>query len=91
MINKSLLLCPFGALASLIGRFSQYKYIRTEDCNDCGLCETFVRLIKPNEIVKRKNVIIVIDALPFVPKILSNLENNLIHFLTTLRFSYFYL
>ena len=33
------LLCPFGALASLVGRFSQYKYIRTENCNECGLCE----------------------------------------------------
>ena len=33
------LFCPFGALASLVGRFTQYKYIRTEDCNDCGLCE----------------------------------------------------
>jgi len=33
------LLCPFGTLASVIGRFSQYKYIRTEDCNECGLCE----------------------------------------------------
>jgi polyferredoxin len=34
------LFCPFGALGSLVGRFTQYKYIRTEDCNDCGLCET---------------------------------------------------
>jgi len=34
------LFCPFGALASLVGRFTQFKYIRTEDCNDCGLCET---------------------------------------------------
>ena len=33
------LLCPFGALSSLVGRFSRYKYVRTEDCNDCGLCE----------------------------------------------------
>lgn len=33
------LLCPFGALASLVGRFSRNKYVRTEDCNDCGLCE----------------------------------------------------
>jgi len=33
------LFCPFGALASLVGRFTQYKYIRTEDCNECGLCE----------------------------------------------------
>jgi polyferredoxin len=33
------LFCPFGALGSLVGRFTQYKYIRTEDCNDCGLCE----------------------------------------------------
>ena len=35
------LFCPFGALGSLVGRFTQYKYIRTEDCNDCGLCENF--------------------------------------------------
>jgi len=34
------LFCPFGALSSLVGRFTQFKYIRTEDCNDCGLCET---------------------------------------------------
>ena len=33
------LFCPFGALASLVGRFSQYKYKRTDDCNECGLCE----------------------------------------------------
>ncbi len=33
------LFCPFGALGSLVGRFTQFKYIRTEDCNDCGLCE----------------------------------------------------
>ncbi len=33
------LFCPFGTLASVIGRFSQYKYVRTEDCNECGLCE----------------------------------------------------
>ncbi len=34
------LFCPFGALTSLVGRFTRYKYVRTEDCNDCGLCET---------------------------------------------------
>jgi polyferredoxin len=33
------LFCPFGALASVIGRFSLYNYVRTEDCNECGLCE----------------------------------------------------
>ena len=33
------LFCLFGALGSLVGRFTQYKYIRTEDCNECGLCE----------------------------------------------------
>jgi polyferredoxin len=33
------LFCPFGMLASVIGRFSQKKYIRTEDCNECGSCE----------------------------------------------------
>jgi polyferredoxin len=33
------LFCPFGTLASVIGRFSQYKYKRTDDCNDCGICE----------------------------------------------------
>ena len=33
------LFCPFGTLASVVGRFSQYKYNRTEDCNECGLCE----------------------------------------------------
>ena len=34
------LFCPFGALGSLVGRFTRYKYVRTEDCNECGLCET---------------------------------------------------
>ncbi|MCK4481222.1 MAG: 4Fe-4S binding protein, partial [Candidatus Lokiarchaeota archaeon] len=33
------LACPFGALSSIVGRFSRIKYIRTEDCNECGLCE----------------------------------------------------
>ncbi len=32
-------LCPFGALASITSRFSRYKYVRTEDCTECGLCE----------------------------------------------------
>ena len=32
-------LCPYGALASLFGRVSRSKYQRTEDCNECGLCE----------------------------------------------------
>jgi polyferredoxin len=33
------LFCPFGALASIVGLFSRYNYKRTEDCNECGLCE----------------------------------------------------
>jgi ferredoxin-type protein NapH len=32
-------LCPFGALAALTSRLSRYKYERTEDCTECGLCE----------------------------------------------------
>ncbi len=32
------LFCPFGALAGLIS-FSQSRYIRTDKCTDCGLCE----------------------------------------------------
>ena len=32
-------LCPFGALATITGRFSRYKYVRTDDCTECGLCE----------------------------------------------------
>ncbi|MFO8017253.1 MAG: 4Fe-4S binding protein [Promethearchaeia archaeon] len=32
-------LCPFGALASLLSRFSEYKYTRTPQCTDCELCE----------------------------------------------------
>lgn len=32
------LFCPFGALAGLIS-FSQARYVRTEKCTDCGLCE----------------------------------------------------
>ena len=31
--------CPFGLIASLIGRFSIIKIRRTESCLDCGLCE----------------------------------------------------
>jgi len=31
--------CPFGALASLFGRFSPLKIRRTVHCNDCGICE----------------------------------------------------
>jgi polyferredoxin len=33
------LFCPFGALGSVVGRFSKGKYERTEDCTDCGICE----------------------------------------------------
>jgi polyferredoxin len=33
------LMCPFGTIASITSRFSLYKYARTEDCNECGLCE----------------------------------------------------
>ena len=32
-------LCPFGVLSSLTSRLSRYKYERTEDCSECGLCE----------------------------------------------------
>jgi polyferredoxin len=32
-------LCPFGALATITSRFSRYKYVRTENCTECGLCE----------------------------------------------------
>ena len=32
-------MCPFGALASLVGRFSPFKIRRTEACLDCGVCE----------------------------------------------------
>lgn len=31
--------CPFGALASLVGRFSPFKIRRTKACLDCGICE----------------------------------------------------
>lgn len=40
------MLCPFGALASVISRFSKYKYIRSYNCSDCGLCE---RICPTNE------------------------------------------
>ena len=33
------LFCPFGATASLLSRFSRYKYRRTDDCTQCELCE----------------------------------------------------
>jgi polyferredoxin len=32
------LICPFGALSSLITRFSLFKICIDEKCNDCGLC-----------------------------------------------------
>lgn len=32
-------LCPFGAFSSLCSRISRFKYHRTDDCTDCGLCE----------------------------------------------------
>jgi ferredoxin-type protein NapH len=33
------LFCPFGTVADLTSRFSLFKLRRTEDCNNCGLCE----------------------------------------------------
>ncbi|UCG01539.1 MAG: 4Fe-4S binding protein [Candidatus Heimdallarchaeota archaeon] len=30
--------CPFGTISGLIS-FSQYRYVRTDECTDCGLCE----------------------------------------------------
>ncbi|MHA1613102.1 MAG: 4Fe-4S binding protein [Promethearchaeota archaeon] len=33
------LFCPFGTVADLTSRFSLFKLRRTDDCNDCGLCE----------------------------------------------------
>ncbi|MHA1661137.1 MAG: 4Fe-4S binding protein [Promethearchaeota archaeon] len=33
------LFCPFGAVSSLVSRFSRGKYVRTDACTDCGLCE----------------------------------------------------
>jgi polyferredoxin len=32
--------CPFGTLASATNKFYQYKLVRTDNCTDCGLCET---------------------------------------------------
>jgi Fe-S-cluster-containing hydrogenase component 2 len=32
-------ICPFGAIASLVGRFSPFKIRRTDACLDCGICE----------------------------------------------------
>jgi ferredoxin-type protein NapH len=32
-------LCPFGAGSDLLSRKSKNKYIRNENCIDCGLCE----------------------------------------------------
>jgi len=32
-------ICPFGALAALLGKFSPLKLRRTEDCTECGVCE----------------------------------------------------
>ncbi|MHA1728416.1 MAG: 4Fe-4S binding protein [Promethearchaeota archaeon] len=33
------LFCPFGTLVSITARFSMFKLRRTEDCDDCKLCE----------------------------------------------------
>lgn len=33
------LFCPFGATASILSKFSRYKYRRTDDCTQCDLCE----------------------------------------------------
>ncbi len=32
-------LCPFGAGSAFLAQYSAIKYLRTEDCTDCGLCE----------------------------------------------------
>ena len=32
-------ICPFGALASLVGRLSPFKIRRNESCLNCGICE----------------------------------------------------
>ena len=32
-------LCPFGAVSTLTSRYSIYTLSRTDDCNECGLCE----------------------------------------------------
>jgi len=32
-------LCPFGAISTLTSRYSIYSLSRTDDCNECGLCE----------------------------------------------------
>ncbi|KXB06364.1 hypothetical protein AKJ51_03840 [candidate division MSBL1 archaeon SCGC-AAA382A20] len=31
--------CPFGAIASLVAKFSIWSMSKDETCNDCGLCE----------------------------------------------------
>ncbi|MHA1932026.1 MAG: 4Fe-4S binding protein [Promethearchaeota archaeon] len=33
------LFCPFGATASILSKFSRFKYRRTDDCTQCELCE----------------------------------------------------
>jgi polyferredoxin len=33
------LFCPFGTVASVLSRFSKFKYRRTDDCTQCELCE----------------------------------------------------
>jgi polyferredoxin len=30
--------CPFGAISGLVS-FSRLKYVRTDECTECGLCE----------------------------------------------------
>ena len=32
-------LCPFGAFSTLTSRYSIFSLSRTDDCNECGLCE----------------------------------------------------
>jgi len=33
------LFCPYGAIASLTARFSQFKLTKTDSCIECGVCE----------------------------------------------------
>jgi polyferredoxin len=32
-------ICPFGAVSSLLSKYTRNKYERTEVCTECGLCE----------------------------------------------------
>jgi Fe-S-cluster-containing hydrogenase component 2 len=46
-------ICPFGALANLIGKYSPLKIRRTEHCISCGICEKICPTLESSEFSKK--------------------------------------